>query len=1059
MGIESNSMSSSIARAEEAELLKLQCERIDLTLKRCQTDALENSDSLVDSLRNLYNLLIEMKPMTVQLDLSCSRVEIRLRDAAKDLISMNRVIMSIDDEMDGVVRETLCDDFGWYHEASDYVAQIDSEYDEQNERRQECDEYRPCYDAERWIDKCLDLCGYGVSLEAAVDCLRKTVHYSSSSSSSNNNNDIILNKQGESYGVASTVTSLRTIRRYLLHVPSLYQEGYVDCCPITFQLKFLSNEDTTLLSKTETIWKCCILPLEYHYKRVREESHEIESEPVLVDSLTDLTSVLPTLVSSACHAMDLTLPWWAAPKVMHTMLIQAAWKMLLTGALVGNQDDKTSAFRQSTAIYFQMLAKQMIQNGQSAVISKYLHHCWRCCGENHCDSPPSSGTPRSILSAQCRIIIESFSSNRVVATFYREMLRCSAKYCAKKSSQDDKLSITCKQNILPFLQDTIYSPLVANEELSDAIVNFIILSPPSSFQHYASPTGCPSLSGVDLAVPYCVALLLHSACISCHESDSDSESNDPNTTSVDSYLSHLCTVASVWSEDVFVSRSDVLQQQFVTEFLLYPLSQHLVSQEDIQKDITDDGMSLATMLVRGVTLRLDISLSQPIRMDGMRIAESMASLLGQNLRFDELHPASEDTMDEKEESKEEADPKKPKSRIGRNRMKPTKQVMIDPDAEYFTDESDSSTSQSEISVGSSMDSSWEEEDSLDAYLLDDDEEDLRRVALPRTLQDCFAYLVAPDSDNLACDKQQAALAELTRLVESNPFDLIDMTSTLVRVLLHLEDKFGSSTFADKKWECLLAFGIHAPLDTCVQLVEEMKGCVSLGTRVEALSIISASAERLSASPNLPQNTHTKNITAAGTTSTRLKIALGLHEGSSSNKDVGGDIVTTSQATLSKTRRWRQPRADPKTTTNKFGPISAHMIYSLFALMASTKDNSSIWGGSTGERFLSEFIKTLSIMVDCARTYPSHAVSALATDLFELAWSFHDANSVEVRRSVLLAMATCMQMMPVDVLSSNCRKWVPYLKESSMSDSDEECRELSTIIVGSFVDMNRHQFIE
>ena len=99
------------------------------------------------------------------------------------------------------------------------------------------------------------------------------------------------------------------------------------------------------------------------------------------------------------------------------------------------------------------------------------------------------------------------------------------------------------------------------------------------------------------------------------------------------------------------------------------------------------------------------------------------------------------------------------------------------------------------------------------------------------------------------------------------------------------------------------------------------------------------------------------------------------------------------------------------------------------------------------------------MVNCASTYPSHAVSALAIDLFELAWSFHDANSVEVRRSVLLAMATCMQLMPLDVLSSNCRKWVPFLKESSMRDSDEECRKLSTIMMGSFSDMNRHQFIE
>lgn len=1039
---------------EAQAALKLQSDRIDLTLKQCQSDALENSPSMIDSLQTLYNLLIEMKPVAMQSAYSRSRVEIRLRDVAKHLISMNRVIMSIDDEIDGVVKETLYDDFGWYNEASDYVAQI-IECDGKDE--QECEEYNaPSHDAERWIDKCLDLCGHGVSLEAAIDCLRRAVH---SSSSSRNNNDTALKEQGEHVGVASTITSLRTLRRYLLHVPSLYQTGGIDCSPITF--KFLRNNDTSILSKTETIWRCCILPLEYYDERERsKELYEADSEPILGDSLTDLTSVLPTLVSSACHAMDLTLPWWAAPKTMHTMLLQAAWRMLLIGVLVGNQGEETSAFRQSSAIYFQLLAKQLIEKGQSAVVSKFLHHCWRHCCENDCDLSPSSSTFQSILSEQCRAIIEFIPSKRLESTFYREMLRSRAKYCAQKCARDEELGIVCKQNILPFLQGTVCQSLVDNEDLRDAIVNFIILSPPSSFQHHTVPTGCPSLSYIDRAIPRCVALLLHLACASCHESGSDFESDDPSATSIDSYLSHLCTVASVWSEDVFVSRSDVLQQQFVTEFLLYPLRENLVSEEDFQKGTAGDGVSLATMLVQGVTLRLDISLPQPVRMDGMRIAEAMASLLGQNLRFDELH--MEEKIDAKEEELKVVPKKKPKGSKRRNRTKP-RQVKIDPDAEYFTDESDSSSSQSGVSNGSSsMSSSWEEEDSLDAYSLDDDEEDLRRVALPRTLQDCFAYLVAPDSDNLACDKQQAALMELARLVESKPFDLLDMTSTLVRVLLHLEDKFGLRMFADKKWECLLAFGIHAPLDTCVQLVEEMKGGVSLGTRVEALSIIAASAERLSVSPNgVSSSPHTKSITSStpgGTTSTRLKIALGLRE-DSNDKEAGGDVVTTSQATLSKTRRWRQPRTYPKTTTNKFGPIAAHMIYSLFALMASTKENSSIWGGSTGELFLSEFIKTLSVMVNCASTYPSHAVSALATDLFELAWSFHDANSVEVRRSVLLAMATCIQMMPLDVLSSNCRKWMPYLKESSMRDSDEECRKLSTIMMGSFSDMNRHQFIE
>ena len=634
-GEASNSMSVAATCPEEAQALNLHCERIDLTLKQCQAAALENnSPAMIDSLQTLYNLLIEVKPMAIQSNLNRNKVEMRLRDVVKDLISMNRVVMSIDDEIDGVVRETLYDDFEWYHEASsDQAAQPCIECGGNNKSIKEHGEQNvPHYKTERWVDKCLDLCGYGVSLEAAVDCLRRTVHYSSNNNN-NNNKDISLKHYGETFGIASTVTSLRTIRRYLLNVPSLYQEGHVDCCPIFFQLQFLSDEDS-YLSKTDSLWNCCILPLEYHCKRVREEPHEMESEPLLSDSLTDLTSVLSTLVSSACHAMGLTLPWWAAPKKMHTMLLQVSWKMLLIGDLVGNEGEELSAFRQSTATYFQLLARQMIKNGHSAIISKYFLHCWKHCGENGCKLQPSTSTPRSMLSVQCQAIIDSTSSNRIVATFYGEMLRCSAKYCVQTHAQDEEFSMDCKQSIMPFLQDTILQPLVANEELRDAIVNFIILSPPSSFQHYTSPTGCNSLSPVDRAVPRCLALLLHLACISAqkydNESDSDSESDDCNATSGNSYLSHLYDVASVWSEDVFVSRSDVLQQQFITEFSLYPLQQNLVSQDEFQRGVSDNGVSLATALVQGVTLRLDISLPQPIRMDGMRVAEAMASILGQH---------------------------------------------------------------------------------------------------------------------------------------------------------------------------------------------------------------------------------------------------------------------------------------------------------------------------------------------------------------------------------------------------------------------------------------------
>jgi hypothetical protein len=52
-------------------------------------------------------------------------------------------------------------------------------------------------------------------------------------------------------------------------------------------------------------------------------------------------------------------------------------------------------------------------------------------------------------------------------------------------------------------------------------------------------------------------------------------------------------------------------------------------------------------------------------------------------------------------------------------------------------------------------------------------------------------------------------------------------------------------FMENRWDSLMACAVQAPVDTCFKLVEEMKGHVSLGTRMEALSIIGCAAEELS----------------------------------------------------------------------------------------------------------------------------------------------------------------------------------------------------------------------
>ena len=216
---------------------------------------------------------------------------------------------------------------------------------------------------------------------------------------------------------------------------------------------------------------------------------------------------------------------------------------------------------------------------------------------------------------------------------------------------------------------------------------------------------------------------------------------------------------------------------------------------------------------------MEVSRSKSIRKDGMRVAEAMSRVFGQTLSFDE------GPLDEPQHI-DEAVPKQ-------NTNTKSKAIAS---VSYLDSESASLESDS---------SSWGE-DLLESYRMDDDdEEDLRRVPRPHSLRDCVAYLLTNHEEREAYDKHEAALQELPALVSSEPLDLVDVVPTVVRVLLHMEDKFNMDYFLENRWNSLMACALKAPIETCFKLVEEMKGHVSLGTRLEALSVIRCASEELS----------------------------------------------------------------------------------------------------------------------------------------------------------------------------------------------------------------------
>ncbi len=151
----------------------------------------------------------------------------------------------------------------------------------------------------------------------------------------------------------------------------------------------------------------------------------------------------------------------------------------------------------------------------------------------------------------------------------------------------------------------------------------------------------------------------------------------------------------------------------------------------------------------------------------------------------------------------------------------------------------------------------------------------------------------------------------------------------------------------------------------------------------------------------------------------------------------------------KTRRWgtKSRSRKPAVVTNKFAELSPLFFYPLIQGFAESKHNKTLWGGENGGRLLSNLLITLSSFVENAANHPG--ASALAADLFEISWSFYQAQNPDVRLSVLVSLATCVPHLTPDyVMRIICIEHLPrHLQEIEQYDSSGDCRQIASLILG------------
>ena len=470
-----------------------------------------------------------------------------------------------------------------------------------------------------------------------------------------------------------------------------------------------------------------------------------------------------------------------------------------------------------------------------------------------------------------------------------------------------------------------------------------------------------------------------------------------------SVKSILSKVATIWSDSLYISRTPTNQQHYVTDFLVFGLKCIDPCAED---------QDFALPVVMGVSARLESSLDG-VRIDGMKVAQALAPLLGQEVEFEELH---------KEEVK--------------NAEPADTSVFVTPEEVELPD-NDSSTS-----------SVWDEDD-LIPFDLNDDEEDLKEAQRPLYLRDCLRMLRTMEDDEFVASKHEEALKAASTLIRSRPIDLVDLAIPLTKELLHLENKFDIRNFTEMSFDALTALAVCEPLSVSKLLISIVfESSVSTGTRIEILDVLSFAAMELSGIFELQKSRDHEG----------QKLLQLVTQKVSGKRQLVREPLKDENVTEvnQKIRRWGSPRGSTLSVENMFAPLVAPLFfYPLVKVFVISKSESSIWSRGDGARLMAKVILTLSCFVQSAGVL---SAPILARDLLSLVWEFSDAESPVVRQAVLVAIATCQMVLSQPDILHYIVMQLPGLPafltsfanlppdQNKGRDEDDSCRKLAVFVL-------------
>ncbi|KAK1928305.1 Telomere length regulation protein TEL2 [Phytophthora citrophthora] len=513
-------------------------------------------------------------------------------------------------------------------------------------------------------------------------------------------------------------------------------------------------------------------------------------------------------------------------------------------------------------------------------------------------------------------------------------------------------------------------------------------------------------------------------------------------------------VLSRWSQSDFAGNTEYTVNASVCFFLRYSLQK--LSGNGAEAAFTQQDW--ITKLCKGVQDHMSHSLER-VRALGMRVGESLSHIIAAEKPLDfglkdedpitvygcpvlpeELEQGIADlnlhsiSPPEVHETQSTIDGQR--NRLNKPKKRSTKPFILDPDELVPSDDDEDDASAEDAESESSFDDADSDSDSdisLEAYDLEDQEEDLK-AKRPLYLKDLIAGLLSDDDR----EKSEAALNEAEILLRRQPRDLNDKAQEVARALLRLEDKYNTPQFAKLRSQALATTCAQAPTQILPYLTSQaLEREQLLQSRIDVLQAMTSAAQEISERGGDYRRTSTPKTL--------------LHE------QIDSDLSTRTMQSL-KTRRWgyrRDALAEPK--RNAFAPFALEFFSPLlFGYNAYVRKHSSGSGASRSEveqTFLAHLLHALASFVECAGHAPQ--TLAMAKCLLEFAWNERSNSNAEVRRQVLFSLSRVLLVVPPDLLGQEVGEALtevaPWLHQVQNHDPDAGCREAAKLL-SSFASM-------